>query len=85
MRVLLQLRVEPNAVLVPEQAIRMGQQGPFLYVLEPNTMRVQYRLIEKGNRIDHWVIVNKGVKAGEKIVVKGQVNLKPNAKVYLTP
>ncbi len=82
-RVSLQLRIQPKALLVPEAAIFMGQQGPYLYVYDPETSTVDYRNITKGERVDSLIVVEKGVKAGEKVVIAGQINLKPKAKVYL--
>lgn len=80
-RVRLQLRMESNALLVPEEAVQLGQDGPFIYVYQPDTSTVEYRPVVKRERIDHQILIEKGLKAGEKVVLKGQVNLRPGAKV----
>jgi multidrug efflux system membrane fusion protein len=82
-RVRLELRREPHGVLVPEEAIRLGQDGPFVYVFLPDSSTVDYRPVVKGETIDHQVLIEKGVKAGEKVVTKGQINLRPGVKVSL--
>lgn len=82
-RVRLLLKVIPNALLVPEEAVQMGQEGPFIYVFQPETSRVEYRKVIKGQTSDNFTQIEKGIKAGEKVVLKGQVNLRPGVKVSL--
>lgn len=82
-RVRLKLGTYPNAVLVPEEAIQVGQQGSFIYVYIPETGRVEYRAVDKGEKIEQQVVIKKGVQPFEKVVTKGQVNLKPGSKVFL--
>lgn len=83
-RVRLQLRMQPQGILVPEQAVQVGQKGPFIYVYDPKTSRVEYRLIDKGEKWNQWVLVNKGINPGEKVILKGQINLRPGSKVYIS-
>lgn len=83
-RVRLQLRVQPNALLVPEESIQYGQDGSFVYVYKPETSTVEYRLIVKGEKVENMFLIEKGVNPGEQVVTKGQVNLRPNAQVYLS-
>jgi membrane fusion protein, multidrug efflux system len=82
-RVRLQLRIVPKALLVSEEAIQFGQDGSFVYVYKPETSTVEYRPVVKGERIDKMFLIEKGVNLGEQVVTKGQVNLRPNVKVYL--
>ncbi|MCE5318383.1 MAG: efflux RND transporter periplasmic adaptor subunit [Parachlamydia sp.] len=82
-RVRLELREEPKAVLVPEEALRIGQDGPYVYVFQEATSTVDYRKVVKGETIQRMVLIEKGVKAGEKVVVMGQLNLRPGVKVKL--
>lgn len=82
-RVRLQLRIQPQGLLVPEEALQYGQEGSFVYVFKPETSTVEYRLIERGERIGKMFLIHKGVNPGEQVVTQGQVNLRPNVKVYL--
>lgn len=82
-RVRLQLRMQPHALLVPEESIQYGQDGSFVYVYKPETSTVEYRPVVKGERVNKMFLIEKGVSPGEQVVTKGQVNLRPNAKVYL--
>lgn len=79
----LQFRVQPNAILAPEEAVMIGQDGPFVYVYKPDTSTVEYRKVKKGENIDHRFLIEEGLQAGEKVVVKGQINLRPDSKVSI--
>jgi multidrug efflux system membrane fusion protein len=83
-RIRLLLRTEPQAVLVPEEAIVVGQDGPYVYIYQPETSTVDYRLITKGETIDKMVLIKKGVNPGEKVVLRGQINLHPGDKVFIS-
>lgn len=82
-RVRLRLRVEPNALLVPEEAVRIGQDGPYVYIYQPETSTAEYRLVTRGERFNHMILIEKGVALNEKVIVRGQNNLLPGAKVFI--
>jgi len=82
-RVRLNLGMISNAILVPEEAVQLGQDGPFVYVYIPEKGRVEYRLITKGEKLGQQVVIEKGIASSEKVVTKGQVNLRPGSKVTL--
>lgn len=82
-RVRLQLRMEYNALLIPEEALQYGQEGSYVYVFKPETSSVEYRLVTKGERVGKLLLIEKGLKPGEQVVTLGQVNLRPNSQVYL--
>lgn len=82
-KVRLLLREIPNAILVPEEAIKIGQNGPYVFVYNSKDSTVDLRPIIKGNQIDQMVIIEKGLSFGEKVVTKGQINLHPRDSVYL--
>lgn len=76
------LYTEENAVVVPYTAIQLTQGGPVVFVIkEDNT--VEQRKVTLGQREDVNVIVTQGLKAGEKIVLEGQLNLFNGAKVAI--
>lgn len=82
-RIRLQLRTHPKAVLVPEESVRMGQQGPFVYLYNPENSTVDYRLVKKGQKYGQLVMIEEGVAAGDSVVTLGQINLRPGAKVRI--
>lgn len=82
-RVRLNLGTYPKALLVPEEAVQVGQTGSFVYVYLPDTGRVEYRSVVKGEKVGQEVIIMNGIQRNEKVVTKGQVNLRNGSKVSL--
>jgi multidrug efflux system membrane fusion protein len=80
--VVLTLTTQPNAVVVPTQAIQPGQHGSFVFVVKPD-LTVDSRRVEPGRRLERETIVDKGLTAGERIVVDGQLRLRPGTKVEI--
>jgi multidrug efflux system membrane fusion protein len=78
------LEVKKDAVLVPSQAIQIGQTGPYVYVVESDN-KAAMRPIKPGQRQAEWVVITEGVKAGENVVTTGQKFLFPGAPVAISP
>lgn len=78
----LTLAVIPHAVLVPSQAIQNGQDGQYLYVIGPD-MKAAMRPVVPGAVIDRDTIIERGLGAGETVVVDGQLRLMPGATVRI--
>ena len=76
------LATEKQAVLIPNQATQVSQQGPFVYVVKGDDT-VELRLVTLGQRQGDDVVVVGGVAAGERVVVTGQMTLSPGAKVRI--
>lgn len=70
----------PNAVVIPRQAIVIGQQGPFVYVLA-NNRTVQMRPVTIAFELPEEVVVQAGVTPGEWVVTEGQIRLVDGAQV----
>lgn len=71
-----------NAVVIPYTAVQMTQNGPVLFIVKEN-MSVEQRPVVLGQREDENVIVLKGLQAGERIVIEGQLNLYSGAKIEI--
>lgn len=78
----LHLRTEDQATLVPKSAISIGQQGPYLYVINAD-QTAELRNVILGEESDDQVIVTSGVNPGECVVTNGQINLRPSCKVCI--
>ncbi len=76
------LRDHPGAILVPSQAVQTGQQGSFVFVVQPD-MKATLRPIVIGETIDNETVVNSGLKPGETVVTDGQLRLIPGATVTI--
>lgn len=79
-KVRLILATRNDAVLVPAEAAQESAKGPFVYVIKSDAS-AELRPVKLGQRHDDKIVVEQGVKAGERIVVKGQMGVMPGAKV----
>ncbi len=69
-----------GALLVPSEAVKTGQMGPFLFVVKPD-MTLDLRAVRPGQAQGDRVVIEHGLQAGERVVVGGQLMLAPGAKV----
>ena len=76
------LREHPGAILVPSQAVQTGQQGSFVFVVQPS-MKAEIRPVVIGESIDNQTVVTSGLKPGETVVTDGQLRLIPGATVTI--
>ncbi|WP_204368493.1 efflux RND transporter periplasmic adaptor subunit [Neosynechococcus sphagnicola] len=82
--VVLRLTEEPNALVVPSQAIQTGQQGTFVYIVNPDKT-VDLRSVTTGGTVKNQIVIKQGLQAGERVVIDGQFNLVPGATVREKP
>jgi multidrug efflux system membrane fusion protein len=80
--VVLRLAVQPDAIVVPSPAVQTGQQGQYVFVINPD-LSVEVRQVVVSRTIDNQSIIDKGLKAGERVVTDGQLQLVPGAKVEI--
>jgi multidrug efflux system membrane fusion protein len=80
--VVLTLTTEPNAIVVPSQAIQTGQEGQYVFVVRQD-LTVESRPVVAGRIASSETVVQKGLRAGEKVVTNGQLRLFPGAKVEI--
>jgi len=74
------LTTEKAAVLIPNQAAQISQQGPFVYVLKSDDT-AELRPVKLGQRQGDDVVVTEGVAANERVVLAGQMLVRPGGKV----
>jgi multidrug efflux system membrane fusion protein len=80
----IQLAVERGAVVVPSAAVIAGQDGRAVFVVgEGDT--VERRTVEVGPADARQTVITRGVRAGEVVVIDGQTNLAPGARVAVAP
>lgn len=71
---------ERDAVLIEERAIGTDQTQNFVLVLGAEN-KLEYRPVDLGRALHGLRIVNKGLKAGEIIVVNGLQRVRPGSQV----
>ncbi len=81
-QVRLLLEVMEDAVTVPLKAVIIEKGGAYIYVVRKNNT-VEKRFIELGPEQDNMVVVERGLAAGEQIVVEGYHKLSPGVEVVI--
>lgn len=76
------LSIIHNAVLVPASAPQMSANGSFVYVVKPDSTAEQ-RPVSLGQRQGEMIVVEKGIEAGERVVINGQLGVTPGGKVAI--
>jgi multidrug efflux system membrane fusion protein len=79
-KVRLVLSTIQGAVLVPAVAPQMSAKGQFVYVVKEDST-AELRLVKTGQQQGNLVVIEEGVKPGEKVVVNGQLGVTPGGKV----
>lgn len=74
------LSTEKSAVLIPNQATQISQRGPFVYVVKSDDT-AELRPIKLGQRQGDEVVVTEGIAPNERVVLAGQMLVRPGGKV----
>ena len=69
-----------NAVTVPNEAVQLGADGNFVYVIKDNE-HVELRKVDIATADTTITAISNGVQAGETVVTDGQLRLTPDALV----
>ena len=77
------LDVLKDARLVPNGAIQIGENGPYVFVVKKDST-LDLRQVTPGQRQeDELTVITKGVAADENVVTLGQLQLAPGEKVVV--
>jgi multidrug efflux system membrane fusion protein len=71
--VVLNLAQQPNAVVIPVQALQSGQQGDYVYVAVKGTAAMRPVVLDR--TIKNWAVIRSGLDPGEQVVTDGQFQL----------
>lgn len=74
------LEVLRDVVVVPESAVQTGQQGQYVYTIVAGDS-VELRLVRTGEHVGGEVVIDDGLKPGERVVTDGQLQLAPGSRV----
>jgi multidrug efflux system membrane fusion protein len=78
--VVMTLTTQPDAILVPSQAVQTGQKGQYVFVIK-NDLTVESRPVIISRTIGTEAVAEKGLQPGEKVVTDGQLRLVPGSRV----
>jgi multidrug efflux system membrane fusion protein len=76
------LSTQKGAVLIPSQAAQISQQGPFVYVIKADDT-AELRPVTLGQRQGGDVVITSGLAPNERIVLAGQLLVRPGSKVQI--
>lgn len=80
----LHLETRKDVLVIPSSALQRGPRGPFVYAIKPD-QTAEVRLVEVELSLADQTVIRKGVSEGEQVVVEGQGQLRPGAKVQVRP
>ena len=80
--VLLTVSTQPNAILVPSQAVQTSQSGQFVFVVKEDR-KVEMRPVVIGRAVGNELAITSGIQRGEVVVTDGQSRLVPGAEVQI--
>jgi len=76
------LDVEKDVLTIPAQAVMTGQAGTYVYVVNADrTAKTQD--VTVGRAASDYVVIEKGLAAGQMVVTDGQLRLVPGARVEI--
>jgi len=81
-KVTLKLYDEPDAVVIPNQAVQIAQDAYYTFIVRPDN-RAEYRTIAVSRIIGDETVITKGIKPGETVVTDGHLKLIDGAPVEI--
>jgi multidrug efflux system membrane fusion protein len=75
-------QVQDNGLTVPLDAIQQGPQGQYVFVVGPDH-KVAMQPVSVRETLNGEALIDKGLSAGETVVVRGQYRLTPGTAVSL--
>lgn len=70
----------PNVAAVPQAAVLVGQNGPYVFVVRPDRT-VEARPVVVARNVEGRAFVTSGLTAGERVVLDNQLRLAPGSPV----
>ncbi|HJQ58403.1 MAG TPA: efflux RND transporter periplasmic adaptor subunit [Vineibacter sp.] len=76
------LRVDPQAIVIPAEALQTGQDGAFVFVISAD-MTVNARQVIVDRTMGDSAVIRSGLSAGERVVTSGQLRLSEGNRVEI--
>lgn len=78
----LELYVEADALVIPSTAVVAGQQGSFVFVIQPDSS-ASTKAVTVTRTAGDFAIISGDVQPGDRVVVDGQLRLRQGSKVQI--
>jgi multidrug efflux system membrane fusion protein len=82
--VVVTLTVDRDALVVPQNAVQSGPQGPYMFVIAAD-QTAELRAVTIARTADSETLLASGASEGETVVTDGQLRLVPGARVSIKP
>ena len=76
------LKIEAEAVVVPEAAVQPGQDGSYVYLIDPAS-KVVVQPVKVSRQIGNEVVIASGIKPGDQVITEIPQALESGATVRL--
>jgi len=83
-RVRVEVAQRKNVIVVPQRAVQQLQSMQAVYTVDADN-KVQQRAIVTGDRVGTSWTVEQGLKPGDRVMVEGQVKVRPGMRVDPRP
>jgi multidrug efflux system membrane fusion protein len=80
--VALTMTTQQGAVVIPSEAVQVGQEGQHVFVVKPDKT-VEVRPVTLGSTSEGEAVIANGLTAGEQIVREGQFLLGPGSRIEI--
>jgi multidrug efflux system membrane fusion protein len=81
-KVTLSLTAQPNALIIPSQALQTGIKGQYVFVVTPE-LKAETRAVQAGRVFNGQTVIEKGLRVGEQVITDGQFLVVPGSKVQI--
>lgn len=78
----LELFVEPDALVIPAASVVAGQQGSFVFVIQPDSS-ASTKAVTVSRTAGDFAVITGDVQPGDRVVVDGQLRLRQGSKVQI--
>jgi membrane fusion protein, multidrug efflux system len=75
------LTTEMKALVVPSEAVRVDQQGNFVYRVENNKAIIHRILVDR--QINKWSVIKNGLSSGDQVITIASPDLKDMSEVQI--
>lgn len=80
--VMVVVRTDANALVVPPAAVQIGQNGSYVFVIKDDNT-AETRPVTVDRTVAGRVVISNGLAAGEKVVIDGQLRLSDGTRVQI--
>jgi len=83
-RVRVRVEIRKDALVIPQKAVQQLQGIQVVYTVGPDSHVLQ-QAVTTGARIGEGWVIEQGLKAGDRVIVEGQLRVRPGARVRVLP